>query len=347
MGGNIMRRRSFVLVVLGVFLLAWAGNVNAAQWANPDLLVTPAIVESNIDNPDWVVIDCRDLKGYAKGHIPGAISLGKNCKTALRDPTVRIWKDISWYEKFLGKVGIGNDTHVVFYHDGIKTIHHSGVGFWVLEWLGHDKVHVLNGGIDAWRKAGKRLDKAPSRKPPKTYKANVVSSRLATTQEILEIATGAKTGVQLIDSRSKEEFLGKDCRAVRCGHVPNTSINVSHKDTVAQVMDKKTGEKKPTGYLDPDVLEAKFGKFDRNNRTIGYCQTGTRSSLTYLELRLMGFKDPANWDDSWRVYGSANENYPVDAPNGPQFYNFASVNKKIKNLEKTIKKLEAALKEKK
>jgi len=340
-----MRARLVLTVVLaGVMLLA--STSWAAKWANPDLLVTPEVVKKNIDKPDWVVVDCRDLKDYVKGHIPGAISFGKRCKKALRDSTARVWRDTSKYEKLLGKAGIGNDTHVVFYYGSIKDMPDATVGFWVLEYLGHDKVHVLNGGVDAWRKAGFRLDKKPVKKSPKTFKAKVVHSRYASSDEILQIATGKKK-VNLIDSRTHKEYVGKDCRAIRCGHVPNVTINVSHLDTLKKAKDKKTGKMKPVAYLDPDVVSKAFGKLDKNKRTIGYCQTGTRSTLTYFELRLLGFKDPANWDESWRVWGSHYNDYPVEAPNGEQWYNFAKVNKTLKKLEKKVKALEKKLKGKK
>jgi thiosulfate/3-mercaptopyruvate sulfurtransferase len=340
-----MRARLVLTVVLaGVMLLA--STSWAAKWANPDLLVTPEVVKKNIDKPDWVVVDCRDLKDYVKGHIPGAISFGKRCKKALRDSTARVWRDTSKYEKLLGKAGIGNDTHVVFYYGSIKDMPDATVGFWVLEYLGHDKVHVLNGGVDAWRKAGFRLDKKPVKKSPKTFKAKVVHSRYASSDEILQIATGKKK-VNLIDSRTHKEYVGKDCRAIRCGHVPNVTINVSHLDTLKKAKDKKTGKMKPVAYLDPDVVSKAFGKLDKNKRTIGYCQTGTRSTLTYFELRLLGFKDPANWDESWRVWGSHYNDYPVEAPNGEQWYNFAKVNKTLKKLSKKVKALEKKLKGKK
>ncbi len=57
-------------------------------------------------------------------------------------------------------------------------------------------------------------------------------------------------------------------------------------------------------YLDTDITAKAFEKFDKNRRIIVYCQTGTRSTLTYLQLRLLGFKNPTNWDDLWRVYGA-------------------------------------------
>lgn len=324
--------------VLALFLFGWVGIASASKWANPDLLVTPEVVKKNIKKADWVVVDCRDLKAYAKGHIPGAISLGKRCKKALRDPTARVFRDTTKYEKLFGKVGIGNDTHVVFYHGDIKTLTDATVGFWIMEYLGHDKVHVLNGGLDAWRKAGNRLDKKPVKKSPKKFKARVVASRYATTGEILNIAKGKAKGVQLIDSRTKKEFVGKDIRAIRGGHIPNVTINKSHLETVLQKKDKKTGKMKPTGYLDPDAVHKAFGKLNKNKRTVAYCQTGTRSTLTYLQLRLLGFKNPANWDESWRVYGS-NPMYPVA---NEQWFNFAKMNKEMKKLKKKIKELESA-----
>jgi|TARA_Y100000031_G_scaffold156647_1_gene212132 thiosulfate/3-mercaptopyruvate sulfurtransferase len=338
---RLTRWRIFSVGVLTFVFIAWAGAATAAKWANPELLVNPDQVKKNISKADWVVVDCRNLKDYAKGHIPGAISFGKQCKKALRDSTARVFRDASWYEKFLGKVGIGNDTHVILYHGGMSTINDVGVAFWILEYLGHDnKVHVLNGGIDAWRKAGNRLDNKPVKKAATTFKAKVVSSRYGSTAEILKIATGKLRGVQLLDSRSAAEYKGKDIRAIRGGHIPNVTLNVSHKDTLAQKKNPKTGKMGPIAYFDPDVVSKKFASLDRNKRTIGYCQTGTRSSMTYLQLRLLGFKDPANWDESWRVYGSQLD-YPVA---GEQWYNFASVNKKIKKLEKKVKKLEASKK---
>jgi len=339
----MIRVRVWPTLGMGVFalsLVGWAGAASAAQWANPDLLVTPEIVKKNIDKPNWVVVDCRSLRDYAKGHIAGAISFGKSCKKALRDTTSRAFRDISKYEKLLGKVGIGNDTHVVFYYDGIKTITNATVGFWILEYLGHDKVHVLNGGLDAWRKAGNRLVSKPSRRNPTTFKANVNPARYSATSEILKIAKGQAPNLQLIDSRTVAEFKGKDIRAIRGGHVPNVTINVSHLETLAQVKNPKTGKMEPSPYFDPNVVEAKFASLDKSKRTIAYCQTGTRSTMTYLELRLAGFKDPANWDESWRVYGSQ-LGYPVE---DEQWYNFAAVNKKIKSLEKQVKALTAAIK---
>ncbi len=319
-------------VLFSIMLLAYTGMSYAAGWVNPDLLVTPEIVEANVAKPDWVVVDCRDLKEYAKGHIPGSISFGKECKKALRDGTSRIFKDPKKYEHFFGKAGIGNDTHVVFYgeHKNTDTFKDAHVSFWIMEYLGHDKAHVLNGGLDAWQKAGKKLTNEPTIKPEKTFRAKVVSSRYASTDEVLQIAKGVKKGVTVIDSRTKKEHEGEDIRALRGGYLPNTSANIPHTDTMDQEKDPKTGKDKDNGYISADRVAGFYKNFDKNKRTIAYCQTGTRSTLTYLELRLLGFKEPANWDDSWIVWGN-NLRYPVA---NEQWLNFEKLNKLTKDIDK-------------
>ena len=79
---------------------------------------------------------------------------------------------------------------MVFYHGNIKTLTDATVGFWIMEYLGHTKTHVLNGGIQAWRKAGNRLGNKPVKKIPKKFKVRLVASRYAPTSEIVMDANG-------------------------------------------------------------------------------------------------------------------------------------------------------------
>jgi len=324
-------KRLKILSLLVGLLLILSAQAFSAGYANPALLADVKIVADNIAKPDWVVIDCRDKKAYDAGHIPGAIHLGDTCAKVLRDATSRL-KTTSALEKILGGAGISMDTNVVVYAD-VGGITSASVAFWTLEYLGHKKVSFMNGGIESWIDEGKPLDTVETKKPAATFKAEVVEKRLATTAEIVKIV---KRGldVQLIDSRTPKEYKGEDIRALRGGHIPGTTINVSHTETFTP----KTGK-----ILSMEALEGYFGKLDKGTRTIAYCQTGTRSTLTYLQLRLMGFKNPANYDDSWIVYGS-NVNYPVKDEN---WYDFVKANKAIKDvgeLEKRVVELEKLLK---
>ena len=96
----------------------------------------------------------------------------------------------------LGKAGVGNNTHVVFYGDmKSKAMDDATVAFWIFEYLGHaNKAHVLNGGLEAWTKTGKKLDTQPTMKQPAVFGANVAKSRIATTEEVLKIARGLEKG---------------------------------------------------------------------------------------------------------------------------------------------------------
>lgn len=308
------------------FLLVWsliAVSAYSAEYADPKLLVTPADIEKYAGK--WVVIDCRDNKEYAAGHIPGAISLGGACAKVMRDTTIRV-KKTGDLEKLLGEAGVSMDKPVVVYADA-KLITGSSVAFWILEYLGHNNVHFLNGGIEEWMSAGRPLEKNPTKLQAATFKAKVVKSRIATSDEMVKIARGEIKDVNVIDSRTEKEHKGDDIRSLRGGHIPNTSLNVSHVDTYHV----ETGE-----LYSMDSLEVLFGKLDKNKRTIPYCQTGTRSTLIYLELRLMGFKDPANYDDSWIIYGS-NVDYPVANEN---WYDFVKVNDALKAVDALKKEFE-------
>jgi thiosulfate/3-mercaptopyruvate sulfurtransferase len=337
-----MRKGLVSAVVLCAFMIASMGMAYAAQWANPGLLLSADELEKNLAKADWVVVDCRKLEDYAKGHIPGAISLGDDCKKALRDGTSRAFHDLSKYEKLLGKVGIGNNTHVAIYGDmKTKTMESATVGFWVFEYIGLDKVSVLNGGLEAWTKAGKKLATEPTMKQPATFKAKAVQSRYATTDEVLKIAKGQTKGVQLIDSRTKKEHEGTDIRAIRGGRIPHTTVSIPHDSTFDMVKDPATGKDKSTGVLSPDTVAKAYEKLDKSKRTAAYCQTGTRSTLTYLELRLLGFKDPANYDDSWTVWGNAlHKGYPVEEEQYIDLSKIGALEKDVKELKEKLAKPE-------
>lgn len=299
-------------LLLAVFILLIGSSAFSADYANPKLLVTPADVEKHAGT--WIVLDCRDVKttadkktgatlqGYSDGHVPGAVNLGGDCSKVLRtkeDDTV--FKDTKKYEQILGNAGISTGNTVVVYGD-IPRITNATVGFWILEYLGQKDVRFLNGGIKAWEDAGKKLDTAETKLPPKHYKVHIVRSRIATTEEVLKIAKGAVKGTQIVDARTPAEYAGTDMRAKRGGHIPHCVLNVSH----TELYDKATGKIKSM-----DDLEKLFGNLNKNKRVIPHCQTGTRSTLSYLAFRLMGFKDPANYDDSWIIWGNS-EDTPIE-----------------------------------
>lgn len=348
---KIWNMKILLFFMTAVILIAGiSGCKGKSEQAQPNshLLVTSADIEKNIWK--WVVLDCRDKESYNDGHIPGAINLGARCHVLIRDtekiiPIVGKMKSdydfepirqaiedgrldkktliaslamrpVEYLEKLFAHAGITHDKTVVVYSDrkDILPGYHA-VPFFTLEYLGHKDVRILDGGFDAWVAEGKSVEQKESKLPPSDFKAKVIGSKLVTTDEAAKIAKGEVKDVQLVDARLIDEYLGKAvsppghflAKAVtHSGRIPNTVLNVPH---FLQFADMKTLKLKPIEKLDKMYLP-----LDKNKKTVLYCYIANRISFSYFVLRLLGFKEPAIYHDSWIVYGNDDSLPRVSGP---------------------------------
>jgi thiosulfate/3-mercaptopyruvate sulfurtransferase len=190
-------------------------------------LVTADELAAHLDDPNWRIFDCRhDLqdtaygeKAYLKGHIPGALFLhldrdlsGEKNGGNGRHPLPR-------KETFAAKMaacGVGPDTQVVAY-DNEGSIFASRL-WWMLRWVGHDKVAVLDGGVPGWRRAKREFQlEVPSYPPAQfplrpgvlPYGADDVLERLDDPQFLI------------LDARAPERFSGEEENLDPVGgHIP-------------------------------------------------------------------------------------------------------------------------------
>ena len=138
-------------------------------------LVDAATLAAHRADPAWRVVDCRfelsspdaGAAAYAAGHIEGAVYAhldhdlaGPRSATSGRHPL----PEPAALAATLGRLGIGAGTQVVAYDDagGI----YAARLWWLLRWLGHDAVAVLDGGLAAWRAAGGALTARPTTVAP-------------------------------------------------------------------------------------------------------------------------------------------------------------------------------------
>ena len=339
--------KRLVLTLCAVFLSTLLLSPAFGAWEKPELLYSVEQAEKVVGDAKWIILDCRGQESYEKGHIPGALVLNKkSAKSFLRDGTSRVFQDVSKYEKMLGAAGIGNDINILVYSDmKHKLMDDAFITFWLLEYLGHTKVYLLDGGLDAWINAGKKVETDLVKGTPATFKVKLNKSALATSDELFTLAQGKAKSSQLVDCRTKEEYEGYDIRALRGGHIPNTMKNASHVTYFVQKKDEKTGKDVPTGILSEQGALTALEGLDKNKRVIFLCHTGGRSTYGYFIARLMGFANAANFDDGWTVWGSNyQKNYPVE---GEQWIDLARIDdaeKKIKALEEKLKNFEEKLK---
>src|SRR6266702_7611714 len=142
---------------------------------------------------DWVVLDCRFELGrpesgasaYAQGHIPSAIyaHLDRNLSGPVTSTSGR--HPLPLVEAFaatLGRWGIDESTQVVAYDQGNGA--YASRLWWLLRWLGHSRVAVLNGGFAAWQHAGLVVSKKPSVRQPRRFAAKLSQNSVVSTVEL-------------------------------------------------------------------------------------------------------------------------------------------------------------------
>ena len=194
-------------------------------------LITAAQLADSLGCDDLCVIDCRfDLlepgagrRAWLDGHIPGAVYAdldrdlaGPISASSGRHPL----PEVSQFTERLGNWGVGNDSEVVVYDAGSGAI--AARAWWMMHWLGHDSVRLLDGGIKAWLDAGHALDNVPAARPASRFVAWPRDDMIVTTAEV-EAAVVSGDEMTLLDARDATRFRGEAEPIDRvAGHIPGT-----------------------------------------------------------------------------------------------------------------------------
>ena len=261
------------------------------SYANSELLWTVADLRSHHSDPNLVLMDLRPPEAYSNGHIPGARSFDI-FGISLIDTRPQALEAFLWImEHLIQAKGVNTDSTVVIYDDvaGMR----SARLFWFLEFFGHQDVHVLNGGFNAWTAAGLPVTQEASIPKAGNFKMKPRRELLATAEDVL--ARLHSPDAVLVDTRSDDEYTGKLVRAVRGGRIPGAV----HLEWTQNLDDK--------GFF--KTADALRSMYDANSITpdkeaIPYCQGGYRAAHSYLALRLIGYPRVRNYLGSWAEWGN-------------------------------------------
>lgn len=256
--------------------------------SNP-VIVTVDWLQANLDTPnvhplDARVSDPRLPMGYKASHIPGAVTFDLNrdmYEMAQGGPRIKSWEAIA---QTLGERGIANDSTVVLYDEGTGPL--TGTVYWLLKYLGHDDVRVLNGGWHAWEQAKAPTTKDVPQVQSVTYTAHPDETQHSTAEWIQE-NTG-RDDLVLLDTRMDTEYY--------MGHIPG-AVNLSFDEAVDY----------PTqGLKDPQVLENQFASVGvtPDKEVVVYCGSGSRSAHTFLVLKSLGFPRVRNYKGSMQDWAN-------------------------------------------
>ena len=260
------------------------------------LLVT---VEELAAHPEWRVFDCRhDLKNteygrqaYARGHIPGALflHLDEDLSGAANGSNGRHpLPGIDAFARRMSDCGVDASTQVVAY-DNEGGIFAARL-WWMLRWLGHERVAVLDGGLAGWKRSKRALE----------VNAVAVAARQFTPQpQELTVDVGrvlADLGSErmlILDARSPERFRGENETLDPVGgHIPG-AVNRFYFDN----LDDDGCFFKPVADLHNEFTALLGGRSP--TLVVQQCGSGVTACHNLLAMELAGLSGSTLYPGSW------------------------------------------------
>ena len=249
-------------------------------------------LKKNIDNPKVVIIDLQPKELYLKGHIKGAVSMpGQPPAQLLFDPKLLMPK-LTVMQDRLSNAGIDKDSLVVVYDSG--AFMWAARLYWILDFLGHDNVGILQVGYGGWEKGELPVSTSVFKAKRKEFVPRIDNAKIKTKLDTL-LAIGKKT---IIDGRKTPHWKGNESLAKRFGHIP-TALNYACTQNY---------EVTTSGNRMRDLKELKtlYKDIPKDKEIILYCDGGAEAALNYIVLQELGYK-VAVYDGSWLEWGNDSE----------------------------------------
>ncbi|MFW5973107.1 MAG: sulfurtransferase [Bacteroidota bacterium] len=259
-------------------------------------LVDVSALALRLGDPDWCIVDCRfsladpeaGRRAYREAHIPGAVyaHLDEDLSGAIipgrtgRHPLPSI--DVAAAR--LSEMGIDGRVQVVVYDDAAGAI--AARLWWMLRWLGHDAVAVLDGGWKAWLADDRPVRGGSESRMRRQFEARPRPAMIVDA-DVVERSM-VDSSACLIDAREKRRYLGvEEPIDPVAGHIPG-AISVPYRSTVDE----------SDRMLPPEALRARFREV-ADRKAICYCGSGVTAAHLVLAMVHAGLNEPALYAGSW------------------------------------------------
>jgi thiosulfate/3-mercaptopyruvate sulfurtransferase len=263
-------------------------------------LVSSGELAAHLRDEDLVLCDCRfagdaetSRQRYLNGHVPGAIHVYWLADLSAADTTVTTFlPNAQEAADRIGRLGITRETTVVAYSDG-GNLYASRL-WHVLTHYGHERVALLDGGIEKWEAEGRPLEHGAVHPSPASFEPRRSSWMQGIgADEILRRLEDRD--LRLVDVRGPEEFSGEQLRAARGGHIPGAILwpweeNLGPDGTMRDAAEIRA-RAQAAGLLPEQEL-------------VTYCQGGVRAAHAALALHIAGYPRVRIYDGSWAEWGN-------------------------------------------
>lgn len=262
-------------------------------------LIGAGALAQHLSDSQWLIVDCRfDLAqpsageaAYRAGHIPGALyaHLDRDLSSPITPTTGRHpLPDPEHFAQTLSSWGVGADTQVIAY-DADNGMFAARL-WWLLRWVGHRAVAVLDGGLKAWSAAGQPLSTEIPARQQTRFQARPNRELWLDADEVQ--ARVQQPEWRLLDARAPERFLGKvEPLDKVAGHVPGAR---NHPFATSLASDGRFGA--------PEELRRRFEQSQAgvaDDRTIAMCGSGVTACHLLLAMEVAGKPGARLYAGSW------------------------------------------------
>lgn len=272
--------------------------------------VSTADLAAHLDDPSWLAVDVRysltekaaGLAQYREGHIAGAVyaCLSHNLSSTPTGTNGRhpLPTEDAMAATF-GKLGIGPDTQVVCY-DADNMF--AARLWWMLRYLGHDAVAVLDGGFPKWVKEGRPVRAGDERRPPVTFTPALRADMRVPIETVAAASQGGS--LRLLDARAPERFAGQNETLDKAaGHIPGAGNYFFKQNFTAD------GTVRPADDLRGQLTAAAGGR--PMSEVVMYCGSGVTACQNLLAAEHAGLPGARLYVGSWSEW-SADPGRPVE-----------------------------------
>lgn len=287
------------------FLVALVSvGLSLFSFAEQPVLVSPQWLHEHLNDPDLVIL----YTGFAiradfeKEHIPGSRFCWYEWMAFNKPEGTMYAPDLKTATQRLRDLGINENSKIVICHRAGDVTITSRI-FMTLEHFGlRGRVSYLNGGIEAWKKAGYPVTSNPSVFKKGNYTAK---GETALVDKDYVLAALKSTDKVVVDARLKRWYDGDPTGNPRDGHITG-SLNIPFPDMI-----DSTNSFKPV-----EELTKNFSTVvpDKKKEVIVYCFVGQTASVDYLTGRILGYEMKL-YDGSMQEW-SRDENLPMEKTAG-------------------------------
>ncbi len=256
-------------------------------------LISAEDLKGHLNDPNWVLIDCRfsladteqGRRAFEESHLPGAQYA--HLDNDLSGPIIpgqtsrHPLPNIAAFVQRLSEWGIDETVQVVAYDDGGGAI--ASRLWWMLRWLGHEAVAVLDGGWKEWQQADYPTQQEVDTRPGHTFTPQPRSEMLVSAGDVLQLHTDP--AYRLLDARSADRFRGEnETLDPVAGHIPGA--------TSVPYAENLTAEGK---FRSVEALRQRFDSLlgeTPTDQAIHYCGSGVTAAHNVLAMAHAGLRAP-------------------------------------------------------